>query len=130
MPDGVTAYNGHVDLGTGIATALAQIVAEELDLDLRRVRMVLGTIGLGPDQGATIASTTLQLTAVPLRAAAAQARAALLALAAEELGVPADALAVEDGTIASGGCGQPLHLVCRPAARAAACTSNWIRPHR
>ena len=97
--EGVTAFNGHVDLGTGIATALAQVVAEELDVDLRRVRMVLGTIGLGPDQGATIASTTLQVTAIPLRAAAAQARAALLALAADELGIPADSLTVHDGVI-------------------------------
>ena len=96
---GVTAFNGHVDLGTGISTALAQIVAEELDVALHRVRMVLGTVGLGPDQGATIASTTLQVTAKPLRAAAAQARAALLALAAEELGIPADLLSVEDGVV-------------------------------
>ena len=101
--DGVTAFNGHVDLGTGIATSLAQIVAEELDVELARVRMVLGTIGLGPDQGGTVASTTLQVTAKPLRASAAQARAALLALAAEELGVAADALQVTDGVIALDG---------------------------
>ncbi len=99
--DGVTAFNGHVDLGTGIATALAQVVAEELDVALPRVRMVLGTIGPGPDQGATIASTTLQVTAIPLRAAAAQARNTLLALAAEELGVPADQLTVQDGVVSA-----------------------------
>lgn len=97
--DGVTAFNGHVDLGTGISTALAQIVAEEIDLPLHRVRMVLGSIGVGPNQGATIASTTLQVTAIPLRAAAAQARAALLALAATELGTPPAALTVRDGVI-------------------------------
>ncbi len=96
---GIVAYNGHVDLGTGIRTALAQIVAEELDVDLRRVRMELGVIGAGPDQGATIASTTLQVTAIPLRAAAAQARAALVALAAAELGCEADALHVTDGVV-------------------------------
>ncbi len=101
--EGVTAFNGHVDLGTGIATALAQIVAEELDVALHRVRMVLGTIGLGPDQGATIASTTLQVTAIPLRAAAAQARAALLALAAEELGIAPGVLTVQDGVIGAPG---------------------------
>ncbi|MDP3311027.1 MAG: molybdopterin-dependent oxidoreductase, partial [Polaromonas sp.] len=38
----VTALNGHVDLGTGIRTALGQIVAEELDVALDRVRVVLG----------------------------------------------------------------------------------------
>ena len=100
--EGVTAFNGHVDLGTGIATALAQVVAEELDVAVGRVRMVLGSIGVGPDQGATIASTTLQVTAVPLRAAAAQARAALLGLAAEELGVPLASLTIEDGVVGAG----------------------------
>ena len=95
--NGAVAFNGHVDLGTGIGTALAQVVAEELDLSMAQVRVVLGSLGAGPDQGATIASTTLQVTAVPLRAAAAQARAALLALAADELGVPATGLGVRMG---------------------------------
>ncbi len=95
----VTAFNGHVDLGTGIRTALAQIVAEELDVALERVTMVLGHTSLAPNQGATIASETLQITAVPLRAAAATARKWLVARAAEELDcAPAD-LAVEDGIV-------------------------------
>ena len=55
----VTAFNGHVDLGTGIRTALAQIVAEELDVGFERVRMVLGDTSIAPDQGATIASETI-----------------------------------------------------------------------
>src|SRR6059058_5437612 len=71
----VTALNGHVDLGTGIRTALAQIVAEELDIRLDCVTMVLGTTSMAPNQGATIASASLQIHAVPLRAAAAQAKA-------------------------------------------------------
>jgi len=60
----VTAYNGHVDLGTGIGTALAQIVAEELDVAFDAVTMVLGHTGATPNQGATIASETIQVTAV------------------------------------------------------------------
>ena len=100
---GVRGFNGHVDLGTGIGTALAQVVAEELDVALDQVRMVLGDVDAGPNQGATIASTTLQVTAIPLRTAAAQARAALLALAAEELGVPATALQVTDGVVSAPG---------------------------
>src|ERR1700754_1742270 len=71
---GVTAYNGHVDLGTGIRTALGQIVAEELDVSFARVVVVLGDTTRAPNQGATIASETIQITAVPLRKAAAQAR--------------------------------------------------------
>jgi len=95
----VTGFSGHVDLGTGIHTALAQIVAEELDIGLTRVAMVLGDTGLTPDQGPTIASETIQITAIPLRAAAAQARAHLLALAASALGLPVEALHVEDGVV-------------------------------
>jgi nicotinate dehydrogenase subunit B len=63
----VTAYNGHVDLGTGIRTALGQIVAEELDVSFARVVVVLGDTEEVPNQGATIASETIQITAVPLR---------------------------------------------------------------
>lgn len=79
---GVTAFNGHVDLGTGIATALSHIVAEELDVPLHRVTMVLGHTGRAPNQGATIASETIQVAAIPLRRAAATARHALVARAA------------------------------------------------
>src|SRR3981189_190481 len=63
----VSAYNGHVDLGTGIRTALGQIVAEELDVSFARVVVVLGDTSVVPNQGATIASETIQIPAVPLR---------------------------------------------------------------
>src|SRR6266481_621728 len=95
----VTAYNGHVDLGTGIRTALGQIVAEELDVSFARVVVVLGDTSRVPNQGATIASETIQITAVPLRKAAAQARQFLIARAAERLELPAEDLAIEDGLI-------------------------------
>src|SRR3984893_9938271 len=95
----VTAFNGHVDLGTGIRTALGQIVAEELDVSFARVVVVLGDTSRVPDQGATIASETIQITAVPLRKAAAQARQFLIARAAERLELPVEDLAVEDGLI-------------------------------
>lgn len=70
----VYGFNGHVDLGTGIRTSLAQIVAEELDLALEQVCMVLGDTDSVLNQGATIASATIQITAIPLRNAAAEAR--------------------------------------------------------
>jgi nicotinate dehydrogenase subunit B len=95
----VTAFNGHVDLGTGIRTALGQIVAEELDVSFARVVVVLGDTSRVPNQGATIASETIQITAVPLRKAAAQARHFLLARAAERLELPASDLTIEDGLI-------------------------------
>ena len=95
----VQAFNGHVDLGTGIRTALAQVVAEELDVALERVDMVLGHTDAAPNQGPTIASASIQITAVPLRRAAAQARAWLLARAAQRLGTEAANLRVDDGVV-------------------------------
>src|ERR1700694_5820898 len=95
----VTAFNGHVDLGTGIRTALGQIVAEELDASFARVVVVLGDTSRVPNQGATIASETIQITAVPLRNAAAQARHFLIARAAERLELPAEDLTIEDGLV-------------------------------
>lgn len=95
----VNAYNGHVDLGTGIRTALGQIVAEELDVSFARVVVILGDTAVVPNQGATIASETIQITAIPLRKAAAQARHFLLSRAAERLELPAGELTIEDGLI-------------------------------
>src|SRR6478752_3564957 len=95
----VSAYNGHVDLGTGIRTALGQIVAEELDVSFARVVVVLGDTTAVPNQGPTIASETIQITAVPLRKAAAQARQYLVERAAERLEAPVADLSIEDGLI-------------------------------
>ena len=77
----VTALHGHVDLGTGIRTALAQMVAEELDINISQITVLLGNTASVPNQGATIASASLQIHAAPLRAAAAQARSWLVARA-------------------------------------------------
>lgn len=93
------AFNGHVDLGTGIRTALAQIVAEELEVPLARLDMVLGHTAATPNQGPTIASASIQISAVPLRRAAAQAREQLLALAALQWGVDAERLQARDGVV-------------------------------
>lgn len=95
----VYAFNGHVDLGTGIRTSLAQIVAEELDLHLEQVCMVLGDTERAPNQGATIASATLQISAIPLRNAAAEARRFLLETAAQRWAVEVGSLTIEGGVI-------------------------------
>lgn len=71
----VIALHGHVDLGTGLRTALAQIVAEELGVQLADVQMLMGSTAAAPNQGPTIASASIQIHAGPLRSAAAQARA-------------------------------------------------------
>jgi len=64
-----------------------------------RVVVVLGDTAVVPNQGATIASETIQITAVPLRRAAAQARHFLIARAAERLELPPIDLSVEDGLV-------------------------------
>src|SRR5690606_24006883 len=95
----VIAVNGHVDLGTGVRTAFTQIVADELDVPLSRVRMVLGDTDKTPDQGPTTASASIQSAAVPMRRAAAQARQFLLRRAAAVLECAVDALTVVDGVV-------------------------------
>ena len=59
----ILAFNGHVDLGTGIRTSLAQIVAEELEVEANAVTMVLGHTEATPNQGPTIASASIQISA-------------------------------------------------------------------
>jgi CO/xanthine dehydrogenase Mo-binding subunit len=97
-----TLYTGKVDLGTGTDTALKQIVADELDIPMWRIKIVTGDTALTPAQGSTWGSLTIQIGGVQIRNAAATARAALLAEAAKRLEAPADKLTVADGAISAG----------------------------
>jgi CO/xanthine dehydrogenase Mo-binding subunit len=97
----VIAYSGKVDLGTGVSTALRQIVAEELDVPIARVELVEGDTLLTPDQGTTWGSLSIQVGGMQLRQAAAAARQALMAEAAKKLGT--GDLSVADGVISGGG---------------------------
>ncbi len=99
----VTVYSGKVELGTGVYTALQQIVADELDVPLSRTEIIQGDTLLTPDQGKTWASITIQVGGMQLRQAAAAARAALVDEAAKKLGLEAGQLTVADGVIAGGG---------------------------
>src|SRR6478735_4828230 len=97
----VTVYSGKVDLGTGITTALRQIVAEELDIPTSRIELVQGDTSLTPDQGTTWGSLTIQVGGVQLRQAAAAARQALMTEAGKKLGT--DQLTITDGVVSGGG---------------------------
>jgi nicotinate dehydrogenase subunit B len=99
----VTVLSGRVELGTGVQTALAQIAAEELDVPLDRVSMVMGDTQRTPDEGYTAGSKTIQVGGVSVRQAAAQARQVLLGLAATRLGIPAERLSVKDGIVSTVG---------------------------
>src|SRR5499433_720108 len=98
----VTLYSGKVDLGTGVATALPQMVADELDVPLNRIKLVQGDTALTPDQGTTWGSLSIQIGGMQLRNAAATAKAALLEQAAKRLGAKPDELKVVDGVISAG----------------------------
>jgi nicotinate dehydrogenase subunit B len=95
----VTAYIGYVELGQGASTALLQIAAEELDLDMSQISSVRLDTNVTPNQGATVASASIERGGPQIRAAAAEARQALLGLASRRLGVPADRFTVAKGVI-------------------------------
>ncbi|TMJ81988.1 MAG: xanthine dehydrogenase family protein molybdopterin-binding subunit [Alphaproteobacteria bacterium] len=98
----VTLYSGKVDLGTGVATALPQIVADELDVPLNRIKLIQGDTALTPDQGTTWGSLSVQIGGMQLRNAAATAKAALLEQAAKRLDAKKEDLKVADGVVSTG----------------------------
>jgi nicotinate dehydrogenase subunit B len=95
----VTVFTGKVELGTGVVTALAQIVAEELDVRFDKVFMDSGDTDKAVDQGVTAAARTVERGGVQLRQAAAAARQELLKLAAARLDARPDMLTVTDGVV-------------------------------
>ncbi|MBE2214623.1 MAG: xanthine dehydrogenase family protein molybdopterin-binding subunit [Opitutaceae bacterium] len=95
----ITGYTGKIEMGQGINTSLAQMLAEELDAPYDTVRMVAGDTDLCPWDAGTWGSMTTRFFGPPFRAAAAEAKAVLVLLAAEALGVPADQLITRDGAV-------------------------------
>ncbi len=102
-PDGrVTCMVGKVELGQGSKTALAQLLAEELDVALETVDMVMGDTDLCPWDMGTFGSLSIRMFGPVLRAAGAEARAALFEMAAERLSVPAAKLSAKNGVVSAG----------------------------
>lgn len=97
----VTCFAGKVELGQGSKTALAQILAEELDVTLDSVDMVMGDTDLCPWDMGTFGSLSIRQFGPALRGAGAEARAVLLQMAAENLQEPAGSLQVKAGTVTS-----------------------------
>ncbi len=95
----VTCFTGKVELGQGAITSLPQMLADELDVPLDSVQMVMGDTDLCPWDMGTFGSMTIRFFGPPLRAAAAEARAVLLSLASEKLGAPVDQLRAEKGFV-------------------------------
>ncbi len=95
----VTCFTGKIEMGQGVITSLAQMLADELDVPLNSVDMVMGDTDLCPWDRGTFGSMTTRFFGPPLREAAAEAKAVLLELAAEKLQVPLDSLKAKDGVI-------------------------------
>ena len=99
-PDGrVACYTGKIEMGQGIVTSLAQMLADELDVSFDSIDMVMGDTDLCPYDRGTFGSLTTRAFGPALRQAGAEARAVLLGMAAGRLRVPAESLAVEQGQI-------------------------------
>lgn len=101
LPDGrVEVRSGKVELGQGITTALAQIVAAELDVAVSRIAMVRASTAGAPNEGFTSGSLSVQDSGSALRQACAEARDIYLRAAAQRLEVALEDLEVRDGEIA------------------------------
>jgi nicotinate dehydrogenase subunit B len=95
----VAAYFGKMDMGQGVFTAIGQIVAEELDVPFKAVKVYMGDTATSVNQGGASGSTGIQLGGKQMRVAAAEARRVLVEMAAEKLAIPADQLTVNDGVV-------------------------------
>ncbi len=95
----VTCFTGKIEMGQGVITSIPQSVADELDVPLDSVDIVMGDTDLCPWDMGTFGSMTTRFFVPPLRAAAAEARAVLMELASEHLKLPIDQLEIKAGVI-------------------------------
>ncbi|HEY6575545.1 MAG TPA: molybdopterin cofactor-binding domain-containing protein [Mycobacterium sp.] len=95
----VQVRSGKVDIGQGVLTALAQIVAEELDVNIARVRVIAAATGTSPNEGYTAGSLSVQHSGSALRMVGAETRSIYRRVAAQRWGLPEHSLSVQDGSI-------------------------------
>ena len=95
----VSCFTGKIEMGQGIVTSLAQMLADELDVSVKQIDMVMGDTDQCPWDMGTWGSLSTRVFGPPLRQAGAEARSVLLALASAHLKVPVDRLTVKDGKV-------------------------------
>ncbi|MGO8736989.1 MAG: molybdopterin cofactor-binding domain-containing protein [Terriglobia bacterium] len=95
----VSGFTGKVEYGQGVITSLAQMLAEELDVPLESVDMTMGDTDLCPWDMGTFGSMTTRIFGPAFRAAAAEAKAVLVELAAEQLQVAKERLKTKAGVV-------------------------------
>src|ERR1700728_2863799 len=97
----VAAYFGKMDMGHGLHVAIGQIVAEELDVPFKSVKVYMADTATSVNQGGASGSTGIQLGGKQMRVAAAEARRVLVEMAAGALSIPANKLTVNDGVVSA-----------------------------
>jgi CO/xanthine dehydrogenase Mo-binding subunit len=97
----VSAFFGKMDMGHGLTVAIAQIVAEELDVPFKRVKVFMGDTANSVNQGGASGSTGIQFGGKQMRMASAEARRVLVEMAAGLLSTPVEQLVVNDGFVSS-----------------------------
>src|SRR6201986_1685040 len=97
----VAAYFGKMDMGHGLHVAIGQIVAEELDVPFKSVKVYMADTATSVNQGGASGSTGIQFGGKQMRVAGAEARRVLVEMAAADLGVPADQLIVVNGVVSA-----------------------------
>ena len=97
----VSAYFGKMDMGHGLNIAIGQMVAEELDVPFKAVKVIMANTDVTVNQGGASGSTGIQLGGKQMRMAAAEARRVLVEMAAGLLSTPADKLVVNDGVVSA-----------------------------
>jgi CO/xanthine dehydrogenase Mo-binding subunit len=112
-----TIYIGFAELGQGASTALLQVAADELDLDMSQVKTVPLDTSVTPNQGGTYSSAAINRGSPQVRNAAAEARRALLQLASKTLEAPVEGLTVSKGVVTVAGNPGSLREVRRSARR-------------
>ena len=95
----VDCYTGKIEMGQGVITSLAQVLAEELEISIYSIDMIMGDTELCPYDAGTWGSLTTRFADPVLRAAAAEAREVLKGLAADHFGISSELLEASDGTV-------------------------------
>jgi CO/xanthine dehydrogenase Mo-binding subunit len=97
----VSAFFGKMDMGHGLHVAIGQIVAEELDVPFKSVKVIMADTAVTVNQGGASGSTGIQNGGKQMRAAAAEARRVLVEMAASQVSVPVEKLVVNDGVVSA-----------------------------
>jgi isoquinoline 1-oxidoreductase len=95
----VSCFTGKIEMGQGIITSLAQMMADELNVPIDKIKMIMGDTDICPYDAGTWGSQTTRNFGPSMRAATAEARGVLLAMASEVLSVPVSQLEIEEGII-------------------------------